>query len=1049
MARLIQSKQIEGIVTASVIQGDFLVSGSLVVSGSGIFTNDITASSISSSGPIYGVRYSDVQGIPNFVPGTGINITQVGNNITITNTSTIEEISGFAELISSVAQLNSYTGSNDIIILGLEQFTSSIDSRVTALENATDLTGSDSQTLSIVGDQLSISSGNTITIPTGSGGGVSSWNDLTDIPSDLVSGSVLRTLDGTSVISSSQQILDLGFVTSSGVGSSVSVSNTAPTSPSEGDLWWKSDDGNLYVYYDGYWVISIDNTSAIPTGTVSGSSQLTQSFDERYALSGSVGEGEGDITFDGNRIVSNTLLGDLYSQSFNAGTSGSIQEFLNSVFFPQTAPTAEFTNQTANFNTNLATDTTNLVSVSLTDTVDNSPYTLVLSGTNASSLTAVPTNSDSSSWEIRANGDLTAGTYSYNVTVGDSTDSERTYSGRSIIIAQATTGTMGTNGTFYIIESATSGVITLSSTGRPGSTAAVSVSYTPNYGTQVATNFQSSNPLISINSSNGQLSVGTPISGSENVSGDTITSNITFNDQYGNNGSGSISVNVTTNNAPDIVFSNSSLLNTNQATGSSGTLVTISFTDTEGDAINHDSFTFTDPSNQLQSSKSGNNYLVTATSDLSASNYTITCSVEDIHGFRTNTETHTFSISQADTGTLNGDTSIYIIESAVSGDSFRDATGFNNGNPANISVSYSPNYGSQIATISSSNPTIVVDGSGNLTLGVDLSGSVTQSGDSFTSLISWEDQYGNQDSASITATVFGNQSPSVTFTDNGLTDVTAISGSNIGSLSITDIESNSPFGVTIGGTDGGIFNIIPQNNISSSWIIQPTGSLSIGEYSVQFLVTDNYSETTTLNENISVSSATNYGSVYVYDSGQYVGDGDVNYLNNLGASEGSGTPPSATTSFSGFGFLEKIEDGSLGNLSFTYDWGGTKTATLLASGSGENLHDVLSQFGHISKASANRFFIIFPSNSGMSGIPTSMIDSYGGSTLGQYVLEVGLDGATIDGVNTIEPSKIHSITLGSSIDGYTSYYVIGNYQQISSGTSIYLGVNSSSGSGGI
>jgi hypothetical protein len=187
MARLIQSKQIEGIVTASVIQGDFLVSGSLVVSGSGIFTNDITASSISSSGPIYGVRYSDVQGIPNFVPGTGINITQVGNNITITNTSTIEEISGFAELISSVAQLNSYTGSNDIIIIGLEQFTSSIDSRVTALENATDLTGSDSQTLSIIGDQLSISSGNTITIPTGSGGGVSSWNDLTDIPSDLVS----------------------------------------------------------------------------------------------------------------------------------------------------------------------------------------------------------------------------------------------------------------------------------------------------------------------------------------------------------------------------------------------------------------------------------------------------------------------------------------------------------------------------------------------------------------------------------------------------------------------------------------------------------------------------------------------------------------------------------------------------------------------------------------------------------------------------------------------------------------------------------------------
>ena len=46
MATLIQSKQIEGVVTASVIQGDFSISGSLNVSGSGIFTNDITASGL-------------------------------------------------------------------------------------------------------------------------------------------------------------------------------------------------------------------------------------------------------------------------------------------------------------------------------------------------------------------------------------------------------------------------------------------------------------------------------------------------------------------------------------------------------------------------------------------------------------------------------------------------------------------------------------------------------------------------------------------------------------------------------------------------------------------------------------------------------------------------------------------------------------------------------------------------------------------------------------------------------------------------------------------
>lgn len=39
-----------------------------------------------------------------------------------------------------------------------------------------------------------------------------------------------------------------------GGGSSVSVSDNAPSSPSEGDLWFESDTGQMYVYYDSYWV---------------------------------------------------------------------------------------------------------------------------------------------------------------------------------------------------------------------------------------------------------------------------------------------------------------------------------------------------------------------------------------------------------------------------------------------------------------------------------------------------------------------------------------------------------------------------------------------------------------------------------------------------------------------------------------------------------------------------------------------------------------------------------------------------------------------------
>jgi hypothetical protein len=37
-------------------------------------------------------------------------------------------------------------------------------------------------------------------------------------------------------------------------GAGITVSTTAPTSPSEGDLWFDSDNANVYIYYDSSWV---------------------------------------------------------------------------------------------------------------------------------------------------------------------------------------------------------------------------------------------------------------------------------------------------------------------------------------------------------------------------------------------------------------------------------------------------------------------------------------------------------------------------------------------------------------------------------------------------------------------------------------------------------------------------------------------------------------------------------------------------------------------------------------------------------------------------
>ena len=57
-------------------------------------------------------------------------------------------------------------------------------------------------------------------------------------------------------------------------GGALTVSDTPPSSPAEGDLWYNSTDGSTYVYYDSFWV---ETTSAYagPTGVVNVASPVT------------------------------------------------------------------------------------------------------------------------------------------------------------------------------------------------------------------------------------------------------------------------------------------------------------------------------------------------------------------------------------------------------------------------------------------------------------------------------------------------------------------------------------------------------------------------------------------------------------------------------------------------------------------------------------------------------------------------------------------------------------------------------------------------------
>ena len=304
--------------------------------------------------------------------------------------------------------------------------------------------------------------------------------------------------------------------------------------------------------------------------------------------------------------------------------------------------------------------------MSVSDSESNSPFSASLSGTDGSSFDLVYSNEASSSIGIHAGSNLSAATYSYNVTVFDSFDKFTTYS-RTLEVTQADVGTLNGDTTSYIIESANNGATIRDASGFGGGNASqVSVSYSPNHGSQALASFTSSNPAVLIDSS-GNLTMGLALRGSSTGSGDSIVSNITFTDQYSNVGNSNVTINVFANNHPSASISDiSGDLNINEAT--SGTdLVNVTITDTESDTPFSASLSGTHASSfQLQYNNSNSSSIdIQAASDLSAQTYSYTLDIFDNFG-KTSSYARTLTIADSDVGTLGTNGTFYIIESATS-----------------------------------------------------------------------------------------------------------------------------------------------------------------------------------------------------------------------------------------------------------------------------------------------------------------------------------------------------------------------------------------------
>jgi len=276
MATLIKSKQIQGVVTASVIEGVFTVSGSLI-------TTDITASGNVTA---------------NTFTGNGGGLTNI-NFGSIVNAPTL--VSGSSQIVGILSDLNTFSGSQNTKDSTLATYTASVTSQLSNLTQAT--SSYETKGRGIISSSAQISALGYVV--GGGGGGTSDYTQLINVPNGIVSGSSQITALGfvsssasvpTGTISSSAQITSLGFVSSS---TNISALNTFTSSIDTKFATLGSQTGSFgggasippgtisgSAQITGLGFVS--SSVSVPSGTISGSSQLTGSFDLRYTLSGSV-----------------------------------------------------------------------------------------------------------------------------------------------------------------------------------------------------------------------------------------------------------------------------------------------------------------------------------------------------------------------------------------------------------------------------------------------------------------------------------------------------------------------------------------------------------------------------------------------------------------------------------------------------------------------------------------------------------------------------------------------------------------------------------------
>ena len=559
--------------------------------------------------------------------------------------------------------------------------------------------------------------------------------------------------------------------------------------------------------------------------------------------------------------------------------------------------------------------------------------------------------------------------YVYRASVSDAFNGVTASADISMSIADDQALTIGGNNTFYIIESALSGSnVYDDSSGYTGTTAQFTSNQSPvTWSVQPTADFAVD--------SNGYLRVARNISGSSDVGGGSLSGEITGSNDFGTETRATFTVNITDNVAPTITFSDTTANQNTNGARPGNTLVTLTFSDTEGDTIDFNSFTSSFAGAALSATKVGSTYVIRPTANLSAGTYQITASIADTASFATRTSTDTFTITQSPIGTLTTNGTFRIIESAVSESNIVTNINGRTGTQGDLGVTYSPQHNSAAVTsFTSSNAAILVNSSGNLSLGVHLSGSTTGSGATITSTITYQDQFNNLGSGSISVAVRPNLGPTASFSDVSANLTASIdSGTNLSTVTITDAESDTPFSMSLSGAGASKLQAVPQNANSSSYQIQASTAITAAEtITYNAVIEDNFGkETTYSGRTLEVAAARGLVYFYSWDGGSAANEATA--IASLGDSGGDGVDISAGS------VIDKFASGSIGSSSFSPSYVGG-TVNVVASKSLADMSDSnsagLSTLGYANFTSggSKRLLVLFPSASNLDSKPVSMYD---------------------------------------------------------------------------